>query len=66
MTKNVERAALKLSQAITSLNHAKGLIREALGESDIEYEYRDTINNMMEDLLADIEAIKAGVALNRG
>jgi hypothetical protein len=49
---------LKLEQAINTLEYAKFQIKEALGDSDSYKFSADQIDELIEDLNADIESLR--------
>ena len=52
---------LKLEQAINTLEYAKYQIKEALGDTDAYQMSADQIDEMIEDLDADIVFLQDGV-----
>ena len=55
-----EKAVIKMEQARQSILHAKGLIIEALGETDVGTEYERALDQLVEELELDTADIASG------
>ena len=50
-----------LRQAMELLDEADALIQKAIGPSDVCYEYHNTLNSIVEDLMYDVMEFENGV-----